>query len=66
LPDQSYNASATPDSLSFLNRNLPLIPLVERVREPSAASGLYPAHDSGGKYTHQGAQEVPLTATAGM
>jgi len=66
LPDQSYNASATPDSLSFLNRNLPLIPLVERVREPSAAIDLSLAEDSGGKCTHQGAQEVPLTATAGV
>jgi len=32
--------------------------------EPSAATGLSPAE--GSKCTHQGAQEVPLTATAGV
>ena len=47
LPDQSWSASATPDSLfSFPNS--------------SAATGLSPAEGSGGKCTYQGAQEVPL------
>ena len=35
-------------------------------REPSAATALSPAEDGGGKCTHQEAQEVPLTATAGV
>ena len=38
----------------------------QRGGEPSAASGLSPAKDSGGKCTYYGAQEVPLTATAGV
>ena len=36
----------------------------QRGREPSAASGLSSAKDSGGKCAYYGAQEVPLTATA--
>ena len=38
----------------------------QRGREPSAATGLSPAEDNGGKCTSQGAQEVPFTATAGV
>jgi len=36
--------------------------LFQRGREHSAAAGLSPAEDSGGKCTHQGAQDVPTTA----
>ena len=32
--------------------------------EPSPATECSPAEGSGGKCTHQGAQEVPLTASA--
>ena len=32
--------------------------LSQRAGEPSAATGHFPAEDSGGKCTHQGAQEV--------
>jgi len=35
-------------------------------REPSAATGPSPAEDSRAKCTHQGAQEVPFMATAGV
>ena len=38
----------------------------QRGGEGSAATGLSPAKDSGGKCTHYGAQEVPLTATVGV
>jgi len=38
----------------------------QRGRQPSAATGLSPAKDSGGKCTYYGAQEVPFTATAGV
>jgi len=33
----------------------------QRGREPSAATGLSLAEDSGGEGTHQGAQEVPFS-----
>ena len=40
--------------------------LSQRGQKPSAAMCLSPAEMSGGKCTHQEAQEVPLTATAGV
>ena len=56
LPDQSWRASITSDSLF----SFPTSSISRRGRKPSAATGLSPAEDSGGKRTHQGAQEVPL------
>jgi len=41
-------------------------PLSQRGQQPSAATRLSPAESSGGKCTHQEAQEVPLRATAGV
>ena len=46
--------------------SLPQSPLPQRGREPSVATGLSLAEDSGGKYTHQGAQEIPVTTAAGV
>jgi len=45
LPDQSSSASATPDSFF----PFPNSPMSQRGREPSAATCLSPAEDSGGK-----------------
>jgi len=38
----------------------------QRGGQPSVATGLSPAEGSRGNCTHQGAQEVTLTATAGV
>jgi len=65
---QSQSVSTTPDSLlSFPNRSLPPNSLFQRGREPSAATGLSSAEDSGGKaHIKECNQQVPLTATAGV
>jgi len=54
-------ASATPDSFF----SFPDSPISQRGGEPSAATGLSPAEDSGRKCIYQGAQERATSVTAG-
>jgi len=42
------------------------MPPVPKRKKPSAAMHLSPAESSGGKCTHQEAQEAPLRTTAGV